>query len=175
MKLSKLWGKINMVSEKIEEIILSAGIIMLSIMLIVNIIFRKVGGLIYFTDDLASFLMILITFIGLSYATRKAMNIRMGIITDLAPVRVQKITIFVVSIINAVVMFYLSYLSVNYVYYTYQWKVIASAINMPYWIGIVIVPVGFFLSGIHYVRTIVKNIQEKEDVWQSAEQKNEYE
>lgn len=175
MKLSKLLGKINMVSEKIEEIILSLGIIVLAIILIVNVILRKAGGSIYFIDELAMFLVILITFVGLSYATRKATNIRMDAIFDLAPLRVQKIMIFVLSIISAAVMFYMTYLSVNYVHYAYRWKMISSAINMPYWIGIIIVPVGLFLSGIHFVRTIVKNIQEKEDVWLSSEQKNEYE
>jgi len=164
-----------MVSEKIEEIILSLGIIVLTIILIVNVILRKAGGSIYFIDELAMFLVILITFIGLSYATRKATNIHMDAIFDLSPVRVQKIMIFVISIISAVVMFYMTYLSVNYVYYTYRWKMISSAINMPYWIGIIIVPVGLFLSGIHFVRTILKNIQEKEDVWLSSEQKNRYE
>lgn len=175
MKMSKLLAKINMVLEKIEEVILCVGVSMLAIILIVNVIARKAGTSIYFIDEIAMFLVIWITFIGLSYAARKGRHIRMAAIFDLSPTRVQKIMIFVISTISAVVMFYLTYISVNYVYTTYRWQQVAPALRMPYWIGIAIVPVGFFLAGIHYVRTIVKNIKAKEEVWVSPEQKSEYE
>ncbi|MCK4241799.1 MAG: TRAP transporter small permease subunit, partial [Candidatus Atribacteria bacterium] len=71
MKISKLLAKINMVLEKIEEVILCVGVSMLAIILIVNVIARKAGTSIYFIDEIAMFLVIWITFIGLSYAARK--------------------------------------------------------------------------------------------------------
>jgi C4-dicarboxylate transporter DctQ subunit len=175
MKMSKLLDMINVVLEKIEEVILCLGVGVLAIILIVNVIARKAGSSIYFIDEIAMFLVIWITFVGLSYASRKARHIRMAAIFDLSSVRVQKIMIFVISTISAMVMFYLTYISVNYVYTTYRWQQVAPALRMPYWIGIAIVPVGFFLAGIHYVRTIVKNIKVKEGVWVSPEQKSEYE
>jgi len=175
MKISKLLAKTNMVLEKIEEVILCIGVGVLAVILIVNVIARKAGASIYFIDEIAMFLVIWITFIGISYASRKARHIRMGAIFDLSSVRVQKIMIFVISTISAMVMFYLTYISVNYVYTTYRWQQVAPALRMPYWIGIVVVPVGFSLAGIHYVRTIVKNIRVKEEVWLSPEQKSEYE
>ncbi|PKP61188.1 C4-dicarboxylate ABC transporter permease [Candidatus Atribacteria bacterium HGW-Atribacteria-1] len=175
MKMSKLLAKINMVLEKIEEVILCVGVSILAIILIVNVIARKAGTSIYFIDEIAMFLVIWITFIGLSYASRKGRHIRMAAIFDLSSVRVQKMMIFVISAISAMVMFYLTYISVNYVYTTYRWQQVAPALRMPYWIGIAIVPVGFSLAGIHYVRTIVKNIKVKEEVWVSPEQKSEYE
>jgi len=175
MKLSKLLTKINIVIEKIEEVILCVGVGMLAIILIVNVIARKAGTSIYFIDEIAMFLVIWITFIGVSYASRKARHIRMGAIFDLSSVRLQKIMIFIISTISAMVMFYLTYISVNYVYTTYRWQQVAPALRMPYWIGIVVVPVGFFMAGIHYVRTIVKNMRVKEEVWLSPEQKSEYE
>ncbi len=175
MKISNFFAKINMVLEKIEEVILCIGVSVLAVILIVNVIARKAGTSIYFIDEIAMFLVIWITFVGVSYASRKARHIRMGAIFDLSPLKVQKIMIFVISIISAVVMFYLAYISVNYAYTTYRWQQVAPALRMPYWIGIAIVPVGFFLAGIHYVRTIMKNIQVKEEVWLSPEQKSEYE
>jgi len=171
----KLLTKINMVLEKIEEIILCIGLCVLTVILIVNVIARKAGGSIYFIDEIAMFLVIWITFVGVSYASRRARHIRMGAIFDLSPRKVQKAMIFLNSIINAVVMFYMTYISVNYVYTTYRWQQVTPTLRMPYWIGIVIAPVGFFLAGIHYVRTISKNIQMKEEVWLSSEQKSEYE
>lgn len=137
MKLSKLLAKINMVLEKIEEVILSIGVGVLAVVLIVNVIARKSGTLIYFIDKLAMFLVIWITFIGLSYASRKGRHIRMAAIFDLSSARIQRISIFVTSTISAIVMFYLTYISINYVYTTYRWQQTTSNLRMPYWIGII--------------------------------------
>ena len=175
MWAAKLLTKINMVLKKIEEIILFIGVSMLSVILITNVIARKAGKTMYFIDEIATFLVICITFAGISYASRKGRHIRMGAIFDLSPVRVQKIMIFVSSTIGAVVMFYVAYISANYVYKSYCWNTMTPALRIPYWIFIIIVPVGFFLTGINYVLTIVKNIQTKEeDIWVSVEEKSEY-
>jgi C4-dicarboxylate transporter, DctQ subunit len=165
----------NMVIEKIEEVILCIGVGVLAVILIVNVIARKSGTSIYFIDELAMFLVIWITFIGLSYASRKGRHIRMGAIFDLSSLKVQKFMIYVISAISAVTMFYLTYLSFNYVYTTFCWQQMLPALGIPYWIGVVIVPLGFFLAGIHYIMTIFKNIRIREEVWISPEQKSEYE
>lgn len=175
MWLVKLLTKINMVLGKIEKILISIGVAVLFVILIVNAIGRKAGISFYFFDEISLFLIIWITFIGMSYCSRKGRHIRMGAIFDLSPFKVQKNMIFVNSIISAVVMFYMAYISVNYVYTVYRWQQQTSALRIPYWIVIVIIPVGFFLAGIHYVETIVKNIKAKEEVWVSPEQKSEYE
>ena len=49
-----------------------------------------------------------------------------------------------------------------------------SALRVPYWSFLIIVPIGFAAAGIQYVRTVIKNVMEKE-VWLSAEQQSEYE
>jgi len=175
MKLSKLFAKMNMVLEKIEEVILCIGVGVLAIVLITNVIARKSGTSIYFIDELAMLLVIWITFIGLSYASRKGRHIRMAALFDLSSLKVQKFMIYVISAISAVIMFYMTHLSINYVYTTYRWQQILPALRIPYWIGVVIVPLGFFLAGIHYIRTILQNIRMREEIWISPEQKSEYE
>ncbi|GAH45271.1 unnamed protein product, partial [marine sediment metagenome] len=119
-------------------------------------------------------LLIWITFIGTSYATRKGRHIRMSAIVEMCSERVQKILIFVASIIGMATMFIAAYISYKYLHRIYNFQQITPALRMPYWIGIIIVPLGFFMSGIHYIRTIVKNIQVKGEVWVSSEQKSEY-
>jgi len=175
MWFSKLFSKINIVIAKIEEIILCLGVGVLAVILIVNVIARKTGGSIFFVDEMAMFLVIWITFIGLSYAARKGRHIRMAALFDLSPLKLQKLMMYIISTFSALVMFYMTYLSLNYVYTTYRWEQVAPALQLPYWMGIVIVPFGFFLAGIHYVRTIIQNIRRKEEVWVSPEQKSEYE
>jgi C4-dicarboxylate transporter, DctQ subunit len=174
-KLSQLLTKVNIVIEKIEEIILCLGITILAVILIVNVIARKSGTSIYFVDELAMLLVIWITFIGLSYAARKGRHIRMAAIFDLSTSKIQKFMMYVISAISAIFMFYMTYLSYNYVYTTFRWQQMLPALGIPYWIGVFIVPLGFFLAGIHYLMTIVQNIRMRDEVWISPEQKSEYE
>jgi TRAP-type C4-dicarboxylate transport system permease small subunit len=48
------------------------------------------------------------------------------------------------------------------------------ALRIPTWIFYIIIPIGFGMACIQYIRTIIKNLTEK-DVWQSPEQQSEYE
>jgi TRAP-type C4-dicarboxylate transport system permease small subunit len=48
------------------------------------------------------------------------------------------------------------------------------ALRVPKWTFYVIIPIGFGLACIQYIRTIIKNFTEKEP-WQSPDQQSEYE
>jgi TRAP-type C4-dicarboxylate transport system permease small subunit len=147
---------------------------LLAILLIANVIARTFFQAIYFAEELSEFLIIFTTFVGVSYAARKARHIRMGAFLDSMPPKVEKIFIYVISSINAIVMFLMTYHSWNYMINAKTMNQTTQALRMPYWITLVIVPIGFASAGIQYVRTVIKNIHE-EDVWQSPEQQSEYE
>lgn len=175
MWTKELFKKINIVLGKIEKIILVIGINLLFVILIINVIGREIGKSLYFVDEIASVLMIWITAVGVSYAVREGRHIRMSAAFDSAPIKLKRIMIFVSSTISAGVMFFLSYVSVNYICQVYHYQRMSITMGIPLWIYIIIVPVGFFLAGLNYVLTIIKNIQIKEEVWVSYERKNEYE
>jgi TRAP-type C4-dicarboxylate transport system permease small subunit len=147
---------------------------MLGIMLIANVIARSFFQSIYFAEEVSKLLIILITMAGVSYAARKARHIRMGAFFDLMPPRVEKIFVFVISGFNAVVLFLLAYYSYRYVLQMKMLGQTTAALQIPFWTFNLIVPIAFVLAGIQYIRTIIKNIVEK-DVWLSPEQQSEYE
>lgn len=156
-----------------EVTALAASTALLALMLIANVIARTFFHAIYFAEELSEFLIIFTTFVGVSYAARKARHIRMGAFLDSMPPKMEKIFIYVISAINALVMFLMTYYSWDYMATAKMLHQTTQALRMQYWITLVIVPIGFFSAGIQYIRTIIKNIQEKE-VWQSPEQQSEY-
>jgi TRAP-type C4-dicarboxylate transport system permease small subunit len=153
---------------------LSIGVAALAVLLIANVIARSFFQSIYYADEITKFLIILISFVGVSYAARKARHIRMGAFLDLMPEKMEKVFIFVIASVNAVVMGIMAYYS--YIYMTTVMKAgqLTSALQVPYWTFLVIIPIGFASAAIQYIRTVIKNIQEKE-VWLSPEQQSEYE
>ncbi len=170
-KIGKTIGK---VVDWTEVIILAGGTAALAALLIANVIARSFFQSIYYAEEITKLLIIVITMVGVSYAARKARHIRMGAFLDLMPSKMEKVFIFIISAISAVVMFMMAYYSYQYVVKMMQLGQRTSALQIPFWTFNAIVPIGFAAAGIQYIRTIIKNIVEK-DVWLSADQQGEYE
>jgi C4-dicarboxylate transporter DctQ subunit len=157
-----------------EVVTLCFGVAALAGLLIANVVAREFFKSIYFVEEVSEFLVILTTFVGVSYAVRKARHIRMGAFFDLMGPRLEKIFIFVISTVSAVVMFLMARYSLAYLTESKSLAQSTEALRLPYWTFLIIVPIGFFLAGVQYVRTIIRNIVRK-DVWMSPEQQSEYE
>ena len=149
------------------------GVGALSALLIANVIARELSKSIYFAEEISEFLVIFTTFIGLSYGVRKARHIRMGAFLDLMPASVEKVFIIIISAVSAAVMFFMANASINYLMHSMNMGHTTPALRLPYWIFYIIVPAGFSMAGIQYIRTIIKNLTEKE-TWMSPEQQSEY-
>lgn len=146
----------------------------LGILLIVNVFARTFFQSIYFAEEVSKFLVMLTTFAGVSYGVRKARHIRMGAFLDAMPPKMEKTFIIIISLISAVVMAIMAWASWEYLFNAMSKGHMTPALRVPKWTFYVIIPIGFGLACIQYIRTIIKNLIEKEP-WQSPDQQSEYE
>lgn len=142
-------------------------------LLIANFIAREFFVSIYFAEEISEFLVIFTTFVGVSYGVRKARHIRMGAFLDMMPAFVEKIFTIVISAVSGFIMFFMANASYDYLMHSYLKAHETPALKLPYWTFYVIIPIGFFMAGIQYIRTIIKNLTEKE-TWMSPDQQSEY-
>lgn len=171
--LRRINRRIGAIINFLEVFILVTCVASLAILLIANVFCRTFFQSIYFADEVSQFLVILITFAGVSYGVRKARHIRMGAILDAMPPKVEKAFIIFISLISAITMAVMAWYSVEYILHAMHMGHRTPALRLPKWIFFVIVPIGYGLAAIQYVRTIIKNIIEK-DPWQSPDQQSEY-
>ncbi len=157
-----------------EVSVLSVGVFALAALLIANVVARNFFRSIYWAEEVSAILILVITFVGVSYAVRKARHIRMGAIFDALPPRAQKVMIIIISAYGAAVMFFMARIAYQYMSVARMTQQVTPALRIPFWMTIIIIVLGFFSAGIQYLRTIVKNLVE-EDVWLSPEQQSEYE
>ena len=68
----------------------------------------------------------------------------------------------VIVFVTALFMLFLAYYSVQYIYHVYSKGRVMPALGVPVYIIYLWVPIGFFITGIQYALTTVKNIREKE-------------
>ena len=172
--LRRINRKIGKVVNAVEVSILVACVGSLGILLITNVIARTFFQSIYFAEEISKFLVMLTTFTGVSYGVRKARHIRMGAFLDAMPAKMEKIFIIIISLVSAIVMAIMTWASWKYLSNAMTMNHMTPALRIPTWTFFVIIPIGFGLACIQYIRTILKNIIEKEP-WQSPDQQSEYE
>ena len=165
---------IGLVVNGVEVSILVFCVAALGILLIANVFARTFFQSIYFAEEVSMFLVMLTTFTGVSYGVRKARHIRMGAFLDAMPPKMEKIFIIIISLISAIVMAIMTWASYEYLANAMSKGHMTPALRVPKWTFYVIIPIGFGLACIQYIRTIIKNFTEKEP-WQSPDQQSEYE
>ncbi|BBO69422.1 hypothetical protein DSCA_33520 [Desulfosarcina alkanivorans] len=158
----------------VEVSILVFCVASLGILLITNVFARTFFQSIYFAEEVSKFLVMLTTFTGVSYGVRKARHIRMGAFLDAMPPKMEKVFIIFISLVSAVVMGIMAWASWEYLMNAMSKGHMTPALRVPKWTFYIIIPIGFGLACIQYLRTIIKNIIEK-DPWQSPDQQSEYE
>lgn len=172
--LSKVNNLLGAVVDRIEVVALIICVGAMTVLLITNVIAREFFQSIYFAEEVSEFLVIYTTFIGLSYGVRKARHIRMGAFLDMMPPKMEKVFIIIIAAVSATVMFIMADASYDYLMNAVRRSHQTPALRIPYWWFYVVLPLGFSLAGIQYLRTIIKNLTEK-DTWMSPEQQSEYE
>ncbi len=144
---------------RIEASILSIAIIAMATNSIANVFGRYVfNQSLYFSDELNQFLIVIITFMGLGYITRKGKHIRMSAFYDMLPPRWQKIFMVVIALVTALMMFVLAWYAFEYVQKIARRGRVTPALQFPLYLTYVWVALGLLIGAIQYLLTAIKNL-----------------
>lgn len=161
--------------QRFEEFVLSGGILGIAALTIANVLTRSVLSFsLAFAEELSQFLIVLVTFVGLGYAAGKARHIRMTALYDALPLRARKAVAVLISGTTALLLFYLTYLSVAYAVGTVRaLGSVSPTLRVPLWTIYLAAPLGFGLAGVQYALALYKNLT-TEGVWLSFEREDGY-
>jgi TRAP-type C4-dicarboxylate transport system permease small subunit len=169
-KMVNLIIALNKKIRKFEELIISYGIIVMSIVLVANVFSRVfLNSSIQAAEEIGQILIVMVTFIGISYAARMGKHITMSAIIDSIPRKFKKIYIYFTSSVSTVLLWWLGYLGTLYVNRIMGSGRITSSLQFPMWILYIFVPLGFFLASLQYLVTIVVNIKDKDNIYIGSE------
>jgi TRAP-type C4-dicarboxylate transport system permease small subunit len=156
-------GTIDSLISRVESVMLAVGVLLMATNTIANVIGRFVfGNSLFFSEELNRILIILITFAGISYAARQGRHIRMSAIYDAMPAPTRKVMMVAIALITCVFMFGLCYFSAAYIGTQASRGRLLPSLQIPVWWTLVWVPVGFFMTGMQYLLTAIKNLTEKD-------------
>ena len=154
---------IDRIFEVFEKYVLSYGVIIMAVVTIANVFGRNVfQQSLYFAEEVNQFLIVLITWVGLGYASRKGRHIRMSAVYDQMSEPIKKVMMITMCAGTAAVMFLLAYYAMHYVGGLIERGTLTPALRVPVWITFMWVPVGFVITGIQYTLAVVRNLREDE-------------
>lgn len=156
-------GVIDSTISRVESVLLAAGVLLMAFNTIANVVGRFVFQYsLFFSEELNRILIILITFAGISYAARQGRHIRMSAIYDALPPPARKAFMVLIAALTALTMFALCYFSIGYITKVATSGRVLPSLQLPvYWIFLW-VPIGFFMTGLQYALTAVKNLTGKD-------------
>lgn len=159
---------------RFEGFMLAVGVIAMTINTIAAVISRYIfNSAITVTDEFNMIFIVVVTYAGLSYAARNGRHIRMSAIYDEMPAKTRKVMMIVMCSVTSAFMFFLSFYSYYYIVEVYESGRILPALGLPVFYVYLWAPVGFFLTGLQYAFTVIKNLRER-DVFLSTNIKDGY-
>ena len=161
--LPGILGVIDTTISRIESFFLATGVLLMALNTVSNVVGRFVfQQSLFFSEELNRILIILITFAGISYAARHGRHIRMSAIYDALPSNVRKPLMIGIALVTALFMFGLCYYSIGYLLTQASRGRVLPALQIPVWITLIWVPIGFFMTGAQYVLTAIKNMTSRD-------------
>lgn len=152
-------GVLDLWISRFEGVILAAGVLLMALNVVSNVISRFFfGQSLFFAEEISRILIVMITFAGIGYAARHGRHIRMSAIYDQLPVLGRKVMMVMISVVTGLLMFILCYYSVRYIHGVYSTGRVLPALGLPVWLMYVWVPIGFTITGIQYLLTAVRNL-----------------
>ena len=143
--------KISHVVQRIEELLLSSAILGIAALTIVNVITRTAFNLsLAFAEELSQFLIIVVCFVGLSYAASKGRHIRMTAIYDQLSQRKRKALMLVITGATSLLMLVLGVYACQYVWTVYELGGRSPALGVPYYLFYLSAPLGLFLGAVQH-------------------------
>ncbi len=157
--LPGILGTIDSLISRIESVMLAVGVLLMALNTIANVVGRfAFESSLYFSEELNRILIILITFAGISYAARHGRHIRMSAFFDVLPPGGRKLMMILIALVTAVFMLGLCWYSIGYIETQASRGRVLPALQIPVWWTLVWVPVGFFMTGVQYLLTAIKNL-----------------
>lgn len=156
-------GVIDVSISYIEAFLLAAGVLLMAVNTVANVIGRFIFQYsFFFTEEVNRIIIVLITFAGVGYAARHGRHIRMSAIFDALPFSLRKPLMILIAIVTALAMFALCYFSVIYILDLQSKGRVLPSLQIPVWTIYLWAPVGFFVTGTQYTLTAIKNFIEKD-------------
>lgn len=158
----------------VEAFILSASILAIACLIVLNVLTRMLtGNSIAAVGEICQFLIILITFAGLSHAAGLGRHIRMTALHDMLSHRARRYLLAFVSASTALLLLFLAVQATHYAAVVHRLGSISPVLRVPLYLVYACAPIGLASAALQYLLTTARNLRSN-DAYLSYDVKDEY-
>lgn len=155
--------KLNNIIVRLEEIMIAASVLIMSITLIANVLYRLFADKsIYAAEEIGQYCIYIITFIGLSYAVTTGKHINMLGLFDMAPEKFRKVDAIIIALVTCVTMCILTWIGMGYVETLKLMGRVSVVLRIPTYYVVAVITMGFVFAALQYLLILIKNLTHKE-------------
>lgn len=166
---------IDRVIESLEVLLIAGSVLVMAGLMITHVLGRTFLELgVPGTTEVVELLIILMTFVGVSYAARRGRHISMSAFYDQLTGKARKALLVLIALVTGALLFYLAWEAASYVDSILDRGRRTSALQIPLWLVYLAMPVGFLLAGIQYWLTALRNLTSS-DIYRSFTEVERYE
>lgn len=146
--------------DKLEEIIASICLIVMTILTFSNVVARYVFSASFsFSEEITTYLFVLLSLLGTAIAAKRGAHLGLSIITDAVGPKVRKILncigFFIATVFCAAIFWY----GIGMVQNQQMLGQVTAGMQWPEWIFGSFVPIGAFFATIRFAKVLVKEIK----------------
>jgi len=143
-----------------EAFVLSSSMLLIAGLTLANVASRSLwGSSVAATEELSRFLIIVVTFVGLSYAASQGRHIRMTAFYDQLGRRPRKALMVIITLSTSALLFLMSAYALEYVLVMRRLGSVSPVLQVPLYLVYAATPVGLALAGIQYALAAVRNLR----------------
>jgi len=143
---------------RLEEGVLAGAILLMAFLGVANVFSRSFLNTSFASiEEINQFLIILVCFVGLSYAARQGRHIRMTALYDQLPEAGRKIMMIFIVLATALLLMLLAGHALFYVRTLQILGSVTPVLQVPLWVVYLLAPLGLGLGALHYLLAALRN------------------
>lgn len=152
---------IDKISSVLEKIVSCICVILMSVLVFINVIARFVfNNSLAFSDEISTYLFVLMSFMGTAIAARRRAHLGLSIVTDRVSPKTRTMIGIIMYVISAFFCLLIIIFGVQMVMSQYQLGQESAAMQWPEWIYGSFVPVGATFAMLAFIQGIIDMIEE---------------
>lgn len=149
---------------RVEEVFISITLVFATVLVFVNVVMRFFGFGLTWSEELIRYLIIWMTFIGLSVAVREGSHMTIEMLPDYLKGKKKYLLTLSIYTIGIVFSIMLTWFGIQFVNFSYGTGQLSSALNISFYMVYIVLPISGLLILIRYIDRLIHLIRRKEVV-----------
>ena len=147
---------------RIEEVFVSFGILLATILVLVNVVLRQMGSGLTWSEELIRFIIIWITFIGMSVCSKDNDHMSIEFIAEMLNGKANKLLMAFIYLLALILGIMLTWYSFQLFLFSLDTAQVTPGLDVPFYFIYLIIPISGVLLIIRYIQQLIKLFNKKQ-------------